>query len=208
MLQHCSTLCGSTDIPINADFENAYAERSADIAGNIERLAETGIAGFSIEDYSRDHHRLYEFSDAVDRVRLAAETIAALGMPLQLTARAENLLRGPADIEDTIERLQAFSLAGADVLYAPGVKSHSQLRQITESIDKPFNVLASFMPEATVSEFGASGATRVSLGGALNFAAINPVLTASAEMLEKGTFNWFDSRADAGIVNKLISRLD
>ena len=144
----------------------------------------------------------------MDRVRIAAQTIAGLGMPLQLTARAENLLRGPADIEDTIERLQAFSAAGADVLYAPGVKSHGQLRQITGSIDKPFNVLASFMPEASVSEFSASGATRVSLGGALNFAAINPVLAASAEMLEEGTFNWFDSRADSGIVSKLISRAD
>lgn len=207
-LQHCRILCEATDIPVSADFENAYAENSADIAANIRELAQTGIAGFSIEDYSRDHHRLYEFSEAVDRVRLAVETIGDLDLPLQLTARAENLLRGSTDIVDTIRRLQAFSEAGADVLYAPGVKSHAQLRQITESIDKPFNVLASMMPETTVSAFCASGATRISLGGALSFAAINPVLTAGIEMLEKGTFSWLGERADAAAVRKLLAPPD
>ena len=207
-LQHCTQLCAVTDIPISADFENGYSEKPAGIVENIQRLAQTGIAGFSIEDYSRDHHRLYEYSEAVDRVQLAAETITGLGLPLQLTARAENLLRGVIDIEDTIKRLQAFSAVGADVLYAPGIKTHPQLRQITSSIDKPFNVLASFMPESTVWEFSASGATRISLGGALNLAAINPVLTAGAQMLEAGTFDWLGARADGALVNKLLSPLD
>ncbi len=203
-LQHCSQLCAATDIPINADFENGYSEQQAGMAENIQRLAETGIAGFSIEDYSRDHHKLYEFSEAVERVQLAAETIASLGLPIQLTARAENLLRGTIDIEDTIKRLQAFAAVGADVLYAPGVKTHAHLRQITSSVEKPFNVLASFMPESTVAQFSASGATRISLGGALNSAAIHPMLAAGAEMLEQGTFDWLGSRADAALVNKLL----
>ena len=207
-LQHCQLLCAGTDIPISADFENGYSEQTAGIVENIQRLAETGIAGFSIEDYSRDHHRLYEFSEAVDRVQLAAETITDLGLPLQLTARAENLLRGVDDIEDTIARLQAFAAVGADVLYAPGIKTHAQLRQVTASIEKPFNVLASFMPGSSVSDFSASGAARISLGGALNSAAINPVLTAGAQMLERGTFDWLGARADGALVNKLLSPAD
>ncbi len=207
-LKHCRLLCAATDIPISADFEDGYSERPAGVVENIQRLAETGVAGFSIEDYSRDNHRLYEFSEAVDRVRLAAEAIANLGLPLQLTARAENLLRGAIDVEDTIKRLQAFEAVGADVLYAPAIKTHSQLRQITSAIDKPFNVLASFMPGTTVSEFGAAGATRISLGGALNFAAINPVLMAGAEILEEGTFDWLNSRADGAVVRKFLSTAD
>lgn len=205
-LQHCTALCAATAIPVSADFENGYSEETAGMVSNIRRLAQTGIAGLSIEDYSREHHRLYAFSESVERVRLAAQTIAELGMPLQLTARAENLLRGVDDVGDTISRLQAFSAAGADVLYAPGVKTHAQLRQITSALDKPFNVLASFMPDSTVEEFSRSGATRISLGGALNLASINPVLRAGSEMLERGTFGWLGGRADGARVNALLSR--
>lgn len=203
-LQHCSMLSAATDIPINADFENGYSEQLVDVVENIKRLAETGIAGFSIEDFSRKHHRLYDFSAAVERVEAAVETIAELGVPLVLTARAENLLRGVDDLDDTIKRLQAFEAAGADVLYAPGIGSLEQLRTVTASLDKPFNVLASFMPRANVAEFSECGANRISLGGALNFAAIDPVLGASAEMIEKGTFDWLGARADGRAVEKFL----
>lgn len=203
-LQHCSMLSAATTIPINADFENGYSEQLSDVIENIKRLAETGIAGFSIEDFSRDHQRLYDFSEAVDRVQAAVETVAELGVPLVLTARAENLLRGVDDLDDTIARLQAFEAAGADVLYAPGITSANQLRTVTASLDKPFNVLASFMPGTNVAEFSECGANRISLGGALNFAAINPVLGASAEMIEKGTFDWLEGRADGLAVKSLL----
>ncbi|MEX0965497.1 MAG: isocitrate lyase/phosphoenolpyruvate mutase family protein [Pseudohongiellaceae bacterium] len=204
-LQHCKLLCAATDIPISADFENAYSENEAGIVENIQRLAETGVAGFSIEDYSRDRHRLYDFSEAVDRVQLAAETIAELGIGLQLTARAENLLREVDDLDDTIKRLQAFEAAGASVLYAPGIRTHEQLRQVTSSISKPFNVLASFMPGSSVEDFRASGARRVSLGGSLNQAAITPLLGAAREMTERGSFDWLGSRADGALINVLLS---
>jgi 2-methylisocitrate lyase-like PEP mutase family enzyme len=203
-LQHCRELSAATNIPINADFENGYSEHLIDVVENIKRLAETGIAGFSIEDFSREHHHLYDFFEGVERVQVAVETIAELGVPLVLTARAENLLRGEDDLDDTIKRLQAFEAVGADVLYAPGIKSPNQLRTVTAALDKPFNVLASFMPGTNVAEFSECGANRISLGGALNFAAINPVLGASTEMIEKGTFDWLAGRADGLAVENFL----
>lgn len=204
-LRHCESLCAATVIPLSADFENGYAEELPAMQENIRRLADTGVAGFSIEDYSRDNNRLYGFTEAVERVQLAAETIAEIGLPLVLTARAENLLRGVNDLDDTIERLRAFSAAGADVLYAPGIKSCEQLRQVTSALDKPFNVLASFIPDATLSELEESGATRISLGGALNQAALNPLLRAATEMAERGSFQWLQERADGGLINSLLN---
>ncbi len=204
-LLHCSMLSNATEIPISADFENGYAEEFAGIVENIKRLAETGVAGFSIEDYSRDQHKLYEFSKALDRVQTAVETIAELGIPLQLTARAENLLRGSDDLEDTIKRLQAFEAAGADVLYAPGIKTLDQLKQVTSSLRKPFNVLASFIPQAKVADFNESGANRISLGGSLNFAAIDPVIKAGNEILKQGSFDWLGARASGAELSRLLS---
>jgi len=207
-LQHCSMLSAATDIPINADFENGYSENLAGVVENIKRLAETGVAGFSIEDFSREHHQLYGFSESVERVQAAVETVAELGLPLVLTARAENLIRGVDDLEDTIKRLQAFEAVGADVLYAPGIQSANQLCTVTASLDKPFNVLASFMLGTNVAEFSECGANRISLGGALNYAAINPVLTASVEMIEKGTFDWLGGTADGAAVAEFLEGSD
>lgn len=207
-LQHCSLLAANTDIPITADFENGYAERALELVENIERLAETGIAGFSVEDFSREHHRLYEFPEAVERVQAAVETVAKLGIPLVLTARAENLLHGVDDLDDTIRRLQAFEAAGADVLYAPGLKSIDQLRTITDSVEKPFNVLASFLAGTNVTELSNAGATRISLGGALNFAAIEPVQRAGMEMMRNGTFDWLGGRADSASVKQFLKGSD
>ncbi|GJM12594.1 MAG: 2-methylisocitrate lyase [Pseudohongiella sp.] len=207
-LQHCAQLCAATNIPINADFENGYSERTSTVVENIERLSETGIAGFSIEDFSREHHRLYDFSEAVDRVGAAAETVAGLEIPLMLTARAENLIRGADDLEDTIKRLQAFEAAGADVLYAPGLRSLDQLREVTSSLAKPFNVLASFMSGTNVAEFSENGAKRISLGGALNFAAIDPVQRAAMEMTQNGTFDWLGGRADSAAVKQFLEGSD
>jgi len=207
-LQHCKLLASNTDIPISADFENGYGEQLVEIVENVKRLAQTGIAGFSIEDYSREDHRLYDFSEAVERMQAAVETIAELGVPLVLTERAENLLRGADDLDDTIERLQAFEKAGADVLYAPGIRSLNQLRTITESIDKPFNVLASFMAGTNVTEFGEYGATRISLGGAPSLAAIEPLQRAGMEMMNNGTFDWLGGRADGASVKQFLEGSD
>jgi 2-methylisocitrate lyase-like PEP mutase family enzyme len=203
-LEHCSELAKATSIPINADFENGFADDPSSVSLNLLRVAETGIAGCSIEDFSRDSHTLYDFGLAVERVQAAAETVASLDMPFQLTARAENFIRGVEDIDDTIKRMQAFSAAGADVLYSPGLSTLDQLRQVTAEIDKPFNVLAPFFRGVSVNDFAAAGAKRISVGSALNWASVNPLLQAGKEMLGKGTFAWTATMASTREVNELL----
>lgn len=119
----------------------------------------------------------------------------------ELTSRVD-------DLDDTVKLLQTFEAAGAHVLYAPGINSPNQLRTVTGSLDRPFNVLASFMPGGNVAELSECGANRISLGGALNFAAINPVLDASAEMIENSTFGWLEGRTDGVALSKLLKVSD
>jgi len=204
-LDHCALLAQVTSIPINADFENGFADDPSTVARNLLRVAETGIAGCSIEDFSRDSHTLYDFDLAVERIHAAAEAVASLAMPFQLTARAENLLRGVNDIDDTIKRLQAFAGAGANVLYSPGLGSLDQLQQVIDEIDKPFNVLAPFFRGVSVADFAKAGAKRISVGSALNWASVNPLLIAGKEMLNQGTFNWTAGMASTQEVNDLLA---
>ena len=206
-LEHCTRLAAATSIPINVDFENGFADDPSTVAKNILRVAETGVAGCSVEDFSRGARKLYDFNLAVERVQAAAEAVASLAIPLQLTARAENILRGVDDIDDTIKRLQAFSAAGANVLFAPGLNSLAQVQQVTAEIDKPFNVLAVFFQGVTVADFAAAGAKRISLGSALNWASINPLLIAGKEMLEHGTFNWTAGMASRREVEGLLAKI-
>lgn len=203
-LDHCLQLCQQTSIPINADFENGFSEDILNLCENVSRLIDTGVAGFSIEDFSRDGKSLYGFDQSVERVQAAAQTIKDSGIPVLLTARAENLLRGVNDLQDTINRLQAYSAAGADVLYAPGIKNLAQLTEVCSNIDKPFNVLAPLIRGATTAEMSAAGATRISTGGSLCWAAVNPLLIAGKEMAEKGSFEWLASMANAKEVRSLI----
>ncbi|MFT7460551.1 MAG: 2-methylisocitrate lyase-like PEP mutase family enzyme [Planctomycetota bacterium] len=204
-LSHCAALARITTIPVNADFENGFADDPKTVALNVLKVADTGIAGCSIEDFSRDSQTLYAFNLAVERVQAAAEALVSLNMPFQLTARAENLLRGVDDLDDTIKRLQAFEAAGADVLYAPGLKTLDQLQQVTSEIGKPFNVLAPFFHGVTVDEFAAAGAKRISTGGALHWVTLSPLLDASKEMLEQGTFGWTEKMVSGKEVKQLLS---
>jgi 2-methylisocitrate lyase-like PEP mutase family enzyme len=204
-LLHCRSLSSATSIPVNADFENGYAHDPEVMQFNIHKLAETGVAGCSIEDYDRETHEVYDFDFAVERIFAAMSVIDQLDMPFQLTARAESLLRGRDDLDDTIERLQAFSKAGAHVLYAPGIASLEQLSQVTNEIDKPFNVLAPFIANATVDELAEAGAQRISVGGALSWVTVSPLITAGWEMLKLVTFGWTCDLADSGEVKRLLS---
>ena len=203
-LAHCTDLAKNTTIPINADFENGFADDPEGVANNLLKVAATGIAGCSIEDFSRDDHVVYDFNLAVERVQAAVEAVASLEMPFQLTARAENLLRGVMDLDDTIARLKAFEVAGANVLYAPGLKTLEHLQQVTNELNTPFNVLAPLFQGVTVDEFGAAGAKRISVGGALNWLAVNPVISAGKEMLERGSFSWTSEMASNAEVRRLI----
>jgi len=203
-LAHCSVLSANTSIPINADFENGFADSPEMVATNLVRVASTGVAGCSIEDFSRENQTIYDYNHSVERIQAAVETVANLKMPFQLTARAENLLHGVDDLDDTIKRLKAFEAAGANVLYAPGISSLAHLQQVTSELHNPFNVLAPFIKNATVQQMASNGAKRISVGGALNWAAVNPLLMAAKEMLVEGTFDWTENLAASNEVNKLL----
>ena len=206
VLAHCRDMVAATDLPVSADLENCYADTGDGIAETIRRAAETGLAGCSIEDMTDDPDKpICEFSEAVDRVSAAVKAVRALPRPFTLTARAENFIRGNHDIDDTIKRLQAFSAAGADVLYAPGLASLEQVRQVRAEVETPLNVLAPFIAGATVAELTAAGAKRISVGSALNSVAINSLLRAGSEMLDEGSLAWTAQMASPKIVAEFLS---
>ena len=201
---HCRLLCSVTNIPITADFENGFADAPEEAAANLLRLAETGISGASIEDYSGA--AIYDFNHAVERIAACAEAVSKLPFPFMLTARAENLLRGINDLDDTIKRLLAFEAAGASVLYAPGVSTIEQVSMIVNVVDRPLNVLSAFMPEVTLEQYSDAGVCRVSIGGALANHAIGATISAANQMLNSGSFGWMKDAAPGGVVKKLLSR--
>lgn len=203
-LHHCETLAAATAVPVSVDFEDGYAGSEAELVANLGRLIATGVAGCSIEDFGRERKTLLDASAAADRIAAAREVIDASGLPFQLTARAENLLRGVDDLEDTIARLKSYETAGADVLYAPGIRTLEDLATVTGELRRPFNVLVAFFPGASVDDLAAHGARRISLGAALTWVSLKPVLEASAEMLERGTFSFL---ADAAVGPDVQRRL-
>ena len=185
-LRHCEQLVRHVSIPVNADFENGFADDPETLVQHIRQLAETGVAGYSIEDYSRDTGVLYDLQQAVERVQAAAES----GQTMLLTARAENLIRGVHDLDDTLNRLQAYAAAGADVLYAPGLATVAQVEQFCQALPRPVNVLAPLVNKATVAKLGAAGAKRLSIGGALARSAQHYTAQAVERMMNEGRFDW------------------
>jgi 2-methylisocitrate lyase-like PEP mutase family enzyme len=205
-IEHCRQLSAATDLPVSADLENCFAHDPAKVGETILLGARAGLVGGSIEDYSGDpSHPIYDFGLAVERVHAAVEASRILDFPFTLTARAENLLRGKNDLDDTIRRLQAFEAAGADVLYAPGLTTLDQVRLVTSALSKPVNVLAPMLKGVTVAQLAAAGAKRISTGGALARVAITALLRAGAEMLEAGSFGWTSDLSSSADVKKLLS---
>ena len=203
-LGHIRILAGATELPVNADLENCYFDDPRAAAGTIRLAAEAGASGGSIEDYSGPPGgRIYEFDHAVERVAAAAEVARARPVPFLLTARAENLIRGRDDLDDTISRLQAFEKAGADVLYAPGLKSVEEVRRVCAAISKPVNVLATSAP--TVEGIAAAGGKRLSVGGSLAHSAVGGFLNASRGIREQGTFTAFADAPGFGEVNEIMA---
>ncbi len=189
-LAHCRLLAAGTGIPINVDFEDGFGDDPGTVAQNVLRLVETGVAGCSVEDFSRTAKVVFDFGLAVERVQAAVEAIRSLNLPFQLTARAEGLLRRSGDLDNVISRLQAYEAAGAHVLYPPGLSSLEQIRRVRAEVGRPINVLAPFFPSATVAQLAEAGATRISVGSALASLSMGPVIEAGREMLESGTFGW------------------
>ena len=183
---HVTALDAATDLPVSTDLENGYGPAPADAATAITRAAEAGAVGGSIEDYDPDTG-LYDTGHAVERVAAAVEAARALGFPFTLTARAENHIRGNPDLDDTIARLQAYEAAGADVLYAPGLKDGAEIRAICDAVGKPVNVLAH--KGLTMREIADAGGTRVSVGGGLTWVAVNAMVAAAERLRDEGDFS-------------------
>jgi len=204
-LAHCRVLCAATDVPVSADLENCFADDPQKAAKTILLAAETGVVGGSIEDYSGDEAKpIYDFNLAVERVQAAAETARSLDFPFTLTARAENLLHGRNDLDDTIRRLQAFEAAGADVLYAPGLKTLDEVRTVVGEVSKPVNVLSPFLRGVTVAQLAEVGVRRISIGGALARATMTTILQAGREMLGDGSFGWLSGLVSGDEIAKLL----
>jgi len=192
VLENCRAISGATDLPVNADLENGYAHEPRGAAEMIRLAAEAGVVGGSIEDATGDPaNPIYEFSLAVERVHAAVEVARALPVPFMLTARAENLLHGRVDLDDTIRRLQAFERVGADVLYAPGLRDLATIRTVVSSVTRPVNVVASFIdPSLTAGQLADAGVKRISVGGSLSRLALAAFLAGAREMKDAGGFTW------------------
>jgi len=185
---HVAALDAATELPISVDLENGL-DASAEAA--IRAIAAAGAVGGSIEDWDRVEKRIYELDRAVERVAAAAEAARELGFPFTFTARAENHIHGHDDLDDTIARLQAFERAGADVLYAPGLRTVDEIRAVCDAVSKPVNVLA--FSNLSFAEIAEAGAQRVSVGGALTWVAVKAAADA-AEAMRLGDFSALAAR--------------
>lgn len=192
VIANCRTIADATDLPVNADLENGYADEPRAAAEIIRLASQAGMVGGSIEDATGDPERpIYDFTLAVERVQAAVEVARALPVPFLLTARAENLIHGRLDLDDTIKRLQAFETAGADVLYAPGLRDLPTIRAVVSAVKRPVNVVMSHIdPALTAAELAAAGVKRISVGGSLSRLALAAFLRGAREMKDTGGFTW------------------
>jgi 2-methylisocitrate lyase-like PEP mutase family enzyme len=192
LLANCREIAAATDLPVNADLENGYADDPQKAAEIIRMAAEAGVVGGSIEDATgRDDEPIYDFNLAVERVAAAAEVARALPFAFTFTARAENFLHGRRDLDDTVKRLQAFAKAGADVLYAPGLRDLATIRQVVAAVTKPLNVVMSAAdPDLTTQQLADAGVKRISVGGTLSRLAYAAVRDAALAMRDQGSYQW------------------
>jgi len=194
-LVHAAIIVAATDLPVSADLENAYADEPSAVAETIGLAIEVGLAGASVEDFTgREDDPIYDPRFAAERVSAAAQAAHAGPVPFVLTARAENYLHGRPDLADTIARLQAYQEAGADVLYAPGLRDLNDIAQLIREVDRPVNVLA-VGGAPTVPELAQAGASRVSVGGAFAFAALGALVSAATELRDQGTYGYLAASA-------------
>lgn len=192
---HAAELAAAVDVPVSADLENCFAHDPAGVAETVRLAVDAGLAGGSVEDFAgRADDRIYDIDEAAERVVAAAEAAHSGTDTFVLTARSENYVHNRFDLPDTIVRLQRFQEAGADVLFAPGVRELDEIRELVASVDRPVNVLVlPGMP--TVSELAEAGVSRISVGGAFAFAALGAAAAAGRELLESGTYGYWETAA-------------
>jgi len=205
-LSHLRAIAAAVDVPVNADFEDGFAADPLGVAANVWAAVETGIAGVSIEDSTGNPAApLYDFALAVERVKAARKAIDDSGTGVLLTGRSEGFIAGRPDLAETIRRLVAYAEAGADCLYAPGVRAMSDISAIVSaSAPKPVNVLVS-TDFTTVAQLAEAGVRRISVGGALARAAWTGFLSAAREIATTGTFSELARNVPVPEMNKLFS---
>ena len=206
VLAHLTMLCSAVDLPVNADFEGGFAHKPEKVAANVTRAVATGVAGLSIEDSSGDKAKpLYEPAFAVERIKAARAAIDADRSGVVLVGRCEGFLVGQPDLKMVIARLISYAEAGADCLYAPGIKSKEQVTEVVKALHpKPINLLIG-APGLSVAEAADLGVRRISVGGSLARAAWGGFMRAAKEIAEKGTFGELANGHPGGDLNKMFS---
>jgi 2-methylisocitrate lyase-like PEP mutase family enzyme len=199
----------ATDLPVSADLENGYGDAPEAAAETIRMAAAAGLVGGSIEDATGEASRpIYELDQATERIAAAVEAARALPFPFVLTARSENFLHGRPDLDDTIRRLQSFEAAGADVLYAPGLRDLEMIKTVCEAVSRPLNVLMGLSGRSvSVDELAAAGVRRISVGGSLSRAALGAFIRAAREIKEMGTFTFASDAMPHAEANEFMAGL-
>ncbi|MBJ2156131.1 isocitrate lyase/PEP mutase family protein [Variovorax sp. IB41] len=203
VLAHLRDIVAATDLPVNADFENGFAADAQGVAESVRLAVETGVAGLSIEDSTGNAaDPLFPIDVAVERLRAARKAIDAAGGDTLLVGRAENFFAGRPDLDDTIARLKAYAAAGADCLYAPGIKTREQIAAVVAAVaPKPVNLLVGGASELTIKDIAALGVRRVSVGGGLARAAWGGFIHAARALAEQGRFDGFANAAAGNELN-------
>jgi len=208
VMAHIRAMAPVIDIPLAADLEDGFGPKPENCAETIRQGAAAGLVGGSIEDFTGDRaNPIYSIGEAADRIRAAAEAARNLPFKFMLCARAENYLNGRPDLADTIARLRAYQEAGADVLFAPGLNTSEEVREVCRSTDRPFNIVRGPRKEQlTVEQVGALGVKRVSTGGMMHAVAMSAMIGAAKEMLGPGTFEFTKAMPHAGEIDVLLGK--
>jgi 2-methylisocitrate lyase-like PEP mutase family enzyme len=206
VLAHYRELAEATEIPLNADFENGFADDPEGVAANVTRCIATGVAGLSVEDSPQSGATpLYDVDKAVARMKAARAAVDRAGGDVVLTGRAENFIRGVPDLDDAIRRLKAYAAAGADCLYAPGIRTREQIEAVVKAVaPKPVNFLNSGALGFTVSDLAAMGVRRISVGGLLARVAMHAFIRTATEIAKDGKFDGFTGLITNADLNKFF----
>jgi 2-methylisocitrate lyase-like PEP mutase family enzyme len=206
-LAHFADISAAADVPVNADFEGGFADAPEDVAESVRLCVATGVSGLSIEDFTGDRaNPLYDFDLAVARVKASRAAIDKTGSDVLLTGRSEGFIRGKPDLDETIRRLEAYSAAGADCLYAPGISTREQISAVVKAVaPKPVNLLMGTPSDLTVKDITELGVRRISVGGSLARSAWGGFMRAAKRIMDEGSFNGFADAAPGAEINKALA---